>query len=73
MEFEAITMVIVGGTAIGGGKGGMTNTILGWLVMTMLFTLLNVIGFPQSGRLLVQGIVILLAVSVNRGSMVMVK
>ena len=73
MEFEAITMVIVGGAAIGGGKGSITHTILGWLVMTMLFTLLNVIGFPQSGRLLVQGIVILLSVSVNRGSMAMVK
>jgi ribose transport system permease protein len=73
MEFEAITMVIVGGAVIGGGKGSVIDTILGWLVMTMLFTLLNVMGFPQAGRLLVQGIVILLSVSINRGSMAMVK
>jgi len=65
MEFEAITMVIVGGAAIGGGKGSIVSTILGWLIMTVLFTLLNVLGFPQSGRLLVQGLVILLAVFAN--------
>jgi len=66
MEFEAITIVIVGGATIGGGKGSVVTTILGWLIMTMLFTFLNVLGFPQSGRLLVEGIVILLAVFANK-------
>lgn len=65
MEFEAITIVIVGGAAIGGGKGSVVTTILGWLIMSTLFTLLNYLGFPQSGRLLVQGMVILFAVFTN--------
>jgi ribose transport system permease protein len=69
MEFEVITMVIVGGAAIGGGRGSIMTTVLGWLVMTMLFTFLNLLGFPQSGRLLVQGAIILLAVAVNRESL----
>ena len=73
MEFEAITMVIVGGAAIGGGRGSAVTTVLGWLVMTMLFTFLNLIGFPQSGRLLVQGAVILLAVAANREALLRVK
>ena len=66
MELEVIAMVIVGGAAIGGGRGSVVTTLLGWAVMTMLFTFLNVIGFPQAGRLLVQGAVILLAVAANR-------
>lgn len=69
MEFEVITMVIVGGAAIGGGRGSVVTTILGWLVMTMLFTFLNLLGFPQSGRLLVQGVIILLAVATSRESL----
>ncbi len=73
MELEAIAMVIVGGAAIGGGRGSIITTILGWLVMTMLLTFLNVIGFPQSGRLLVQGMVILLAVAANREALVRIK
>jgi ribose transport system permease protein len=73
MELEAIAMVIVGGAAIGGGRGSVITTILGWLVMTMLLTFLNVVGFPQSGRLLVQGLVILLAVAANRGALARVK
>ena len=66
MHFEAITMVIVGGAAIGGGRGSAVTTILGWLVMTMLFTFLNIVGFPESGRFIVQGVIILLAVAANR-------
>lgn len=73
MELETIAMVIVGGAAIGGGRGSMMTTLLGWGVMTMLFTFLNVIGFPQAGRLLVQGLVILLAVAANREALLKVK
>ena len=73
MELEAIAMVIVGGAAIGGGRGSIVTTILGWLVMTMLMTFLNVIGFPQAGRLLIQGLVILLAVAFNREALMKVR
>jgi ribose transport system permease protein len=73
MHFEAITMVIVGGAAIGGGRGSAVTTILGWLVMTMLFTFLNIVGFPESGRFIVQGAIILLAVAANREALLRVQ
>jgi ribose transport system permease protein len=73
MHFEAITMVIVGGAAIGGGRGSAVTTILGWLVMTMLFTFLNIVGFPESGRFIVQGLIILLAVAANREALLRVQ
>ena len=65
MEFEAITIVIVGGAAIGGGRGSVMTTMLGWLIMSTLFTVLNLVGLPQSGRLLAQGVVVLLAALSN--------
>lgn len=73
MHFEAITMVIVGGAAMGGGRGSAVTTILGWLVMTMLFTFLNLVGFPEAGRFIVEGIIILLAVAANREALMRVQ
>jgi ribose transport system permease protein len=73
MHFEAITMVIVGGAALGGGRGSAVTTILGWLVMTMLFTFLNLVGFPEAGRFIVEGVIILLAVAANREALVRVQ
>lgn len=65
MEFTAITMVIVGGAAIGGGRGSAVTTVLGWLIMSVLFTVLTLLGFPQSGQLLAQGVVVLFAAFTN--------
>ena len=73
MHFEAITMVIVGGAALGGGRGSAVTTILGWLVMTMLFTFLNLVGFPEAGRFIVEGVIILLAVAANREALMRVQ
>jgi ribose transport system permease protein len=73
MHFEAITTVIVGGAAIGGGSGSAVTTILGWLVMTMLFTFLNLVGFPESGRFIVQGMILLLAVAANREALMRIE
>ena len=41
------------------------TTMLGWLIMSTLFTVLNLVGLPQSGRLLAQGVVVLLAALSN--------
>lgn len=54
-----------GRAAIGGGQGSVMTTMLGWLIMSTLFTVLNLVGLPQSGRLLAQGVVVLLAALSN--------
>jgi ribose transport system permease protein len=55
----------VGGAAIGGGRGSVMTTLLGWLIMSALFTVLNLLGLPQSGRLMAQGVVVLFAAYAN--------
>jgi ribose transport system permease protein len=67
--FPAITAVVVGGTSLSGGKGGVLNTLLGALIVTVLqngLILLGVNPYIQSG---IQGIIIVIAVafSVTRG------
>jgi ribose/xylose/arabinose/galactoside ABC-type transport system permease subunit len=39
----------------------------------MLFTFLNIVGFPESGRFIVQGLIILLAVAANREALLRVQ
>lgn len=56
---SAIAAVVIGGTAITGGRGNYTGTIAGAIIMTILEDFLNAIDIQQSGRLIVQGIIIL--------------
>ncbi|WP_425380448.1 ABC transporter permease [Spiroplasma endosymbiont of Stenodema calcarata] len=35
-ELNAIAAVVLGGTSLAGGKGGILNTIIGWLTLSIL-------------------------------------
>jgi ribose transport system permease protein len=64
-ELDAIAAVILGGTSFAGGVGGITGTLYGALVIAVLnngLTLMNVSYFWQ---LVVKGLVIVVAVSVD--------
>lgn len=70
MELEAIAAVIIGGTSLLGGRGDMVGTVVGALLLGVIdngMNLLNVSPFLQN---VVKGIVILLAVLLDRNSTV---
>ncbi|MFP4329153.1 MAG: ABC transporter permease subunit [Spirochaetaceae bacterium] len=65
-ELDAIASVILGGTSILGGSGSVAGTLIGALIIAVLnngLTLMNVSFFWQ---LVVRGIVIVLAVGIER-------
>ncbi|WP_433795637.1 ABC transporter permease [Actinoplanes sp. CA-252034] len=64
LEFGAITAVVLGGVALGGGRGSVAGAMLGALTLETLFTLMNFYGVPGALRTAVQGAIILLAVAV---------
>lgn len=73
--FPAFTAIVLGGTPMSGGKGGIVHTLIGALVVTVLLNgmvLMNVSAYVQDG---IQGIVILIAVilSTKRGHRVINK
>lgn len=73
--FPAFTAIVLGGTPMSGGRGGMLNTLVGALVITVLINgmvLMGVSAYVQDG---IQGIVILAAVimSIKRGHRVVNK
>lgn len=61
-EFQAISAVVLGGAAIGGGRGSVVATVVGALTLEALFMLLNLLGLPQPLRETVQGLIIIGAV-----------
>ncbi|MGC4785779.1 ABC transporter permease [Micromonospora zamorensis] len=70
LEFGAITAVVLGGVALGGGRGAVVGAMLGALTLELLFALMNFYGVSGALRSAVQGGIILLAVAVsaNRSS-----
>jgi ribose transport system permease protein len=60
-EFQAISAVVLGGAALGGGRGGTIATLGGALTLQAAFTLLNLLGLAQPLRDSVQGLLILAA------------
>ncbi len=60
-----IAAVIVGGTALNGGRGSVIGALLGSLMMGMLNNGLILLGLKVSDQMIVRGLIILLAVAVS--------
>ncbi len=73
--FPSITAVVVGGTALSGGKGGVVNTLVGALIVVVIQNALILLGVNPYIQGAVQGLIIILAVafSVVRGRKVIIK
>ena len=54
-----IAAVVIGGTSILGGRGGLSGTIGGTIFITLLTSLLSIMQIPQSWRSIVFGGIIL--------------
>jgi len=60
-----IAAVIVGGTALSGGRGSIVGALLGSLLMGMLNNGLILMGLDVSDQMIVRGLIILIAVAVS--------
>lgn len=60
----SITAVVIGGTALTGGKGGYLGTIAGSILLVLLESLLTVIRMPEAGRKIATGIIILIMITI---------
>jgi ribose/xylose/arabinose/galactoside ABC-type transport system permease subunit len=60
----SITPVVVGGTMLRGGRGGVIGTLLGVYLISLLNNVMNFMDISSHLQLIVQGLIIMLAVSV---------
>ena len=67
-ELDAIAAVVLGGTSLSGGSGGVVGTIIGALIIAVLNNGLNLLNVSSFYQLVAKGGVILLAVFLDRKS-----
>ena len=67
-ELDAIAAVVLGGTSLTGGKGKITGTIIGALIIGVLSNTLNILDVSSYYQMMVKGAVILVAVLLDRKS-----
>ena len=65
-ELDAIAAVVLGGTSLSGGKGRIVGTLVGALIIGTLNNGLNILNASSFYQQVVKGIVILLAVLMDR-------
>ncbi len=65
-ELDAIAAVVLGGTTLAGGEGGLGGTLLGAFIIGVLNNGLNLLDVSSFYQQVVKGIVILLAVLLDR-------
>ncbi len=67
-ELDAIAAVVLGGTSQAGGIGNVTGTIVGALIIGVLNNSLNLMNVSSYYQLLAKGVVILIAVLIDKRS-----
>lgn len=65
-ELDAIAAVVLGGTSLTGGVGSVLGTIVGVLIIGVLNNSLNLMNVSSHYQLLIKGVVILVAVLIDR-------
>lgn len=65
MELNAIAATILGGTSLAGGKGNIVGTFLGVLILSTLSNGLTLLNVPSFYQMIAQGIVLLVAVTLD--------
>ena len=65
-ELDSIAAVVIGGTSLSGGRGSVLGTVLGALIIGVLNNGLVIMGVDPFWKTVIKGIVILLAVVIDR-------
>jgi ribose transport system permease protein len=66
-ELDAIAMVVIGGTSLSGGRGGVVPTLIGALTIGYLRKILSINAFSTDSRLMLTGAIIVGAALFQRG------
>lgn len=65
-EMDAIAAAVLGGTSLSGGRGRIFGTLIGALIIGTLNNGLNLLGVSSFYQQIVKGIVIVIAVLLDR-------
>jgi ribose transport system permease protein len=63
-DIDSITAVLIGGTRLGGGKGGVLGTIIGVLIVSVLNNIFNLTGVNPYLQWVLKGLIFIGAVAI---------
>ena len=63
LEIDTIAMVVIGGTALAGGRGNIVGTLIGVLFLGSIANAMNMLRLPSEVQFLAKGLIVILAVS----------
>lgn len=63
-ELDSIVAVVLGGTALSGGKGGVLGTVAGVLLLALVANILNLMGISPFTQRVVNGLIIIAAIAI---------
>jgi ribose/xylose/arabinose/galactoside ABC-type transport system permease subunit len=64
-EIEVIAAVVVGGTALSGGKGNIWGSVIGVILLGIISNALNIIGVDPYWQFIISGLLIIFAVLIG--------
>jgi len=65
LELDAIAAVVLGGTSLSGGKGGVLGTFIAVLLLSVLNNLFNLLGLSSFFQMVVTGVILVAALIMN--------
>jgi ribose transport system permease protein len=68
-ELDSIAAVVIGGTSLSGGRGTILGTVMGCLIIGILNNSLTLLNVSPNWQLVIKGVVILVAVAIDKMEM----
>ncbi|MCR9272458.1 MULTISPECIES: ABC transporter permease [Mameliella] len=62
-DLESIAVVVIGGTVLAGGRGGVWGTMAGMLIFSLIDSVFNIAGVDSFAKQVLRGIIIVAAVA----------
>lgn len=63
LEIDTIAMVVIGGTALSGGRGNIVGTLIGVFFLGSIANAMNLLRLPSEVQFVAKGLVVIIAVS----------
>lgn len=63
LEIDTIAMVVIGGTALAGGRGNIVGTLIGVIFLGSIANAMNMLRLPSEVQFLAKGLIVIIAVS----------
>ncbi len=66
LELDAIAAVVLGGTSLFGGRGGVFGTVIAVFMLAVIRNVFNLMGLGSFYQMVITGVVLIIALVLNR-------